>query len=329
MEKEIRARYGDAILAAAQARYGIDPEQMRLLDGFESFMYAYRQDGRDYILRLSHSLRRTPELIYGEVDWINYLAAHGAGVAQAVPSVRGKLVELIDDDQGGHFLATAFIKASGGSPWQREQWDERLFEEYGRLIGRLHALTKAYRPTNPAWKRFDWDDPTMLFVEQWLPGGNETIVESYRALVAGLRRLPQDGDSYGLIHQDAHGGNFFVDADYRITLFDFDDCVYGHFVYDLAMVLFYAVTNRADAAEFGLHFWRHFWRGYQQENDLDPAWLQQMPHFLKLREFDLYAALHRSYDDVDNIPHSWPAKFMHGRKERLENNIPYLALDWL
>ncbi len=42
-----------------------------------------------------------------------------------------------------------------------------------------------------------------------------------------------------MIHQDAHTGNLFVDDDYTMTLFDFDDCVYGHFIYDIAMVLFY------------------------------------------------------------------------------------------
>ena len=43
-----------------------------------------------------------------------------------------------------------------------------------------------------------------------------------------------------MIHQDAHLGNLFVDDNYTLTLFDFDDCVYGHFIYDIAMVLFYS-----------------------------------------------------------------------------------------
>ena len=61
-----------------------------------------------------------------------------------------------------------------------------------------------------------------------------------------------------MIHQDAHAGNFFVNDKGQITLFDFDDSLYGHFVYDLAMVLFYAVTNREDAEEFVPLFWEAF-----------------------------------------------------------------------
>jgi hypothetical protein len=67
MEKEIRERYHDGILRAAMRRFGIAERDIRLLDGFESFMYAYTRDGRDYILRLGHSRRRSPDLIRGEV----------------------------------------------------------------------------------------------------------------------------------------------------------------------------------------------------------------------------------------------------------------------
>jgi hypothetical protein len=89
LEKEIRDRFGEQILQEAQGRYGLAPGETRLLDGFESFIYEFERDGRAYILRLGHSRRRTPDLIRGEVDWINFLAAGGAGVAAAVDSANG------------------------------------------------------------------------------------------------------------------------------------------------------------------------------------------------------------------------------------------------
>ncbi|MEJ2749095.1 MAG: aminoglycoside phosphotransferase, partial [Anaerolineae bacterium] len=110
MEQAIRERYNDAVLHEAQRRYGIKPENSKNLGGFESFMYEFAKDGRDYILRIGHSRRRSADLIRGEVDWINYLAAGGAGVAPAILSDAGNLVEMIDDGHGGHFLATAFVK---------------------------------------------------------------------------------------------------------------------------------------------------------------------------------------------------------------------------
>ncbi len=54
------------------------------------------------------------------------------------------------------------------------------------------------------------------------------------------------------------------------------------------------------------------------------AWLKEIPHFLKLREIDLYAIIHRSFD-VDNLEDDpWVANYMRGRKEKIENDVPFI-----
>lgn len=326
MEKRIRERYNDEILHQARQRYGITAANMHLLDGFESFIYAFAKGGQDYILRLGHSMRRSPDLIRGEVDWINYLAAGGAGVAEAVLSDDGNLVELIDDGQGGQFLTTAFVHAPGGGVSEMGGWSETLMIDYGHLLGRIHALSKQYRPANPAWQRPQWYDPIKDDEYAVLSQEESVVAQRYRTVFDHLLALPRDAESYGMIHQDAHAGNFFVDENGRITLFDFDDCVYGHFAYDLAMVLFYAITNRADAEAFGRFFWTQFWRGYRQENDLDVRWLAEMPHFMKLREIVLYSVIMRDVGSEYIDDHPWTANFMRGRRQRIENDVPCLDI---
>lgn len=325
MEKAIRDRFNERILSAARQRYGIAADQIKLLDGFESFMYEFTKEEDSYILRLGHSHRRSPQLIRGEVDWINYLAAGGAGVARAVLSANGELVEEIPDGQGGAFLATAFVKAQGGPVWQMGGWTEALLVNYGRLLGRIHHLSQQYTPTNPAWKRGAWRDRDNLGLEAVIPAGETAVLDRYHEVMAHLTSLPETAAGYGMIHQDAHAGNFFVDEAGDITLFDFDDCLYGHFAYDLAMVLFYAITNHPQPAQFGAHFWRRFLHGYYQENDLDRAWLRELPHFMKLREIDLYAIITRDFDSLEGD--SWVASFMHGRKERIEQGVPYVTME--
>jgi amicoumacin kinase len=327
MERAIRDRFNDAVLHEARRRFAIAPEAIQLLDGFESFIYAFTRPDGAYILRIGHSLRRSPELIRGEVDWINYLAAGGAGVARAVLSDNGELVELIEDGQGGRFLATAFVRAPGGPVGEMGGWTEELIRNYGRLLGRMHALSKAYRPQNPAWQRPQWDDPINNDVYAALSQEQSIVAQRYRAVFDHLLSLPRDADSYGLIHQDAHAGNLFVTADGRITLFDFDDCVYGHFAYDLAMVLFYALTNRDDAADYARYFWPLFWQGYRGENELEEGWLAEVPYFMKLREIDLYTVIVRDvgWDHVED--HPWTARFMRGRRQRIEQDLPCLEID--
>ena len=330
MDKSIRDRYSDAILHEAMARYDIAPDQIEELDGFESYIYRFTRGGERFILRITPSLRRTPELIRGEVDWINYLAAGGAAVARAVLSRRGELVEAIDDGQGGRFLATAFTYAPGVPPWE-PGWTPARYEAYGRLIGRMHALTKNYAPANPAWRRPDWIDGTLDEVMGLLGAADEPARARYRSLIDRLADLPRDRESYGLVHFDAHGANLHIDGD-TITAFDFDDCAYNWFAADIAMVIFYMITNHPDPVGLLGKFLPLFLRSYATENRLDPRWLATIPDHMAVREIDLYAIIHRSYGaaaaDPETLPHEWTRDFMRGRKARIESGLPYVDFDF-
>jgi Ser/Thr protein kinase RdoA (MazF antagonist) len=307
-------------------KYGISAGSISELDGFESFIYEFRRDSQQFILRIGHSARRSEALIRGEVDWMNYLAERGAAVAHAVPSLTGNLVEAFDDGHGEHFLATSFARAAGKPP-REAGWTPELFETYGEVLGRMHALTKGYKPRDPAWKRPEWDGPEIQDIESNLPAGQTEVLKRYRALMDHLRTLPRDRNSYGLIHFDAHGSNFLVDDDGRITLFDFDDCSYGWFIYDIAIVLFYMVAGGEEDGAFIEEFMTHFLRGYRRRNRLEQKWLREMPNFLKMREIDLYAVIHRSFD-VENLENKWCARFMHNRKSKIEHGVPYVDFDF-
>lgn len=326
MDQAIKDRYSPAILAEAQRRYAIAPDRIRPLDAFESFIYAFERDEQAYILRLGHSLRRSPELIAGEADWLAFLAAHGASVARPILSANGRLVESIADAAGGHFLATAFTRARGRSPGAAG-WTPALYERYGRVIGQLHALTQLYQPATPEIRRPAWDDESVDFVARYLPASEDAVHARYAAVMAHLRALPTPRDAYGLIHQDAHGGNFFVDDAGAITLFDFDDCADSWFVNDIALVVFYYVAGAADPPALTRAFLPHFLSGYRQMNTLDPAWLAEIPYFLKLREIDLYAIINRDFDPAHNED-AWSARFMRGRKERIVGDVPVIDVDF-
>lgn len=326
MEEKIRSRLNEQILAEARHRYDIDSAKIEELGGFESFIYGFAQNGSQYVLRLGHSLRRSPDLIRGEVDWINHLARGGAGVARAINSTAGNLVELIPDEQDEHFLATAFVRAAGGSVWQMGGWTAQFMLDYGRLIGKMHALTKQYAPPDPAWKRPFWDDPVMTDTTSALPRLDPKAMALSVANLAYLRQLPTPPDAFGLIHQDAHTGNLFVDEQGQITLFDFDDCVYGHFIYDIAMVIFYAITNHKTPEEFCSQFWPLFWQGYCEENRLDLSWLKEILPFMKLREIDLYGVILRDIPDLNDD--SWAGGFMRGRQAKIWAERPYIDFDF-
>ena len=326
MDPKIAALFNDDILKTAREHYAVAADNIRLLDGFESFIYEFDRDDGQFILRIGHSHRRSPDLIRGEVDWINYLASGGVTVARAVLSQTGNLVELIEDGHGGQFLCTSFVKAKGG-PAGKNQINERLFRNYGRLLGQMHALAKTYQPSASTWKRHAWDDPLNNTPDRQLPQSETLLRQRYQSLYKHLQSLPRDTDGYGLIHQDAHLGNLFVDKDYTMTLFDFDDSVYGHFIYDIAMVLFYIVMwDTNDMTSFTRRFMPTFLQGYREHNNLDPHWLAELPYFLKLREIDLFAAI--LFTMGEKPADEWAHNYMNGRRAKIENDIPYIEYDW-
>jgi len=330
MEQTIRDLYSEAILQEAMARYDIAADEIEESGGFESFIYRFTHHGERFILRLTHTLRRTPEQIHGEVDWINYLAAGGATVARAVLSGRDQLVEAFDDGQGGRFLATAFTYAPGRPPWE-VGWTDTRYEAYGRLIGRTHALTKDYAPADPSWRRPEWIEETLGDTLRLLSPSDATAARRYREVIARLAALPRARDGYGLVHYDAHSANFHIEGD-TITLFDFDDCTYNWFAADIAMVIFYLITNHDSPAALLDEFLPPFLRGYRAENRLDPRWVATIHDHMTAREIDLYAVVQRSFgvsgDDAEALPHEWTRGFMRGRKARIEAGQPYVDFDF-
>jgi Ser/Thr protein kinase RdoA (MazF antagonist) len=186
-------------------------------------------------------------------------------------------------------------------------------------MGKIHALTKTYHPSGT--RRPEWDDPINLVGRQWIP--EPELQQKFDAIITQIRQLPKT--DYGLIHQDAHPANLFVDASGQITLFDFDDCGYGWFIYDIAMVVFYTVMH--EPTDKIREFFRAFWQGYQQENHLDSAWLAHIPLFLKYREIDLYGITYRSFGDHYDDD-EWAGAYMKGRRERLLNDVPFMDVDF-
>ena len=232
----------------------------------------------------------------------------------------------MDDGYSGKFLAPVFEHAPGIPAWEFG-WDDALYRAMGITMGRMHRLTKAYRPTDPLAQRPQWDDPIILMDPNWLPEDDHLAREKYAEIVTWCRTLPQTGQDYGLIHFDMHAGNFFVDGTGSPQLFDFDDCHYNWFANDIAIVLFYMALNVEDQANFALNFMRQFIIGYSLENRFEPEWLDQLPAFMKMREIDLYGVIHRSFD-VETMEDEWNLRYLASRKARIEQDVPFIDVDF-
>lgn len=316
----------ERILGAASAGYGVPVESLKKLGSFESLVYEFEMDGVSFILKLTHDIRRSEKQIAGELDWVDYLDTYGLSVCKAVPSLEENLIEVIDLD-GSCFFAYVFRKAEGRHS-RPDDWTDEMISEWGRVTGRMHALSQRFGFSDKRFERPHWYDEGYADIDEYIPPEHTEVNDNYKRLLKRIRNFPIDKQSYGLIHADLHQWNFFINGDV-ITIFDTDDCHFGWYAFDLCIPLFYVLRHKdidPDNTEYARHFMRHFMGGYHQENKLGSFWMERVPDFLKLREYDIYSIILN-----ENLAESsdWCRRFLDGRRQRLADNIPFIDIDFL
>jgi len=315
------SRVRDAIFV----HFGLRASDWQDLGGFESFVFAHLAARR--ILRITHISHRSLADIQAELEFVVFLKSNGAAVCAPFALNDGYRAEAAE--QVGAFICCQFAMAEGRLVSEAD-WQRPLFERWGESIGRFHQLASQYEPVGV--KRFDWRADANLDFGSRIPSSETKILGLADRHLKALGDLPTDRDLYGLIHSDAHAGNFFLD-DNRLTFFDFDDCCYQWFGFDVATVLFGAVLRPwvGDSAKEreteAKSFLCAFLEGYSKAFNVSDFMLEQMQLFLKLRELSLYAVIH-SQLDVNNLEEDFLIKVMKGRQARLEADLPFLEIDF-
>lgn len=330
MEREIELQFSHEVLSEAAKRFGMSAESLKLLGDFENYVYEGKIDGVNYVLRLTHSSHRSTNMVLGELEWINYLEKNGVSVAKALHSASGRLAEEVHVG-ADYFVASAFEKAKGRLLDRKNPLEptREVITEWGRTIGKMHRATKHFEPSDEKFRRPQWFEDDLLCFEKHLPKEDEHIVNIGYSLLEYAKSLPQSKDNYGLIHTDVHSGNFFVDEG-RITVFDFDDSSYQWFASDIAIALYYTVWWKCsdyqpkDREIYAKQFLEHFLVGYNEENRLEDAWLDEIPFFLKLRDITLYTVFYKKFGQHNLERYQ---RLLDGIRTRIEREVPIVYLE--
>lgn len=321
------------VLDTAVKAYGFNLSQLvPLTGGHMSHVYRVERDEGSYVMRITPPNDDIRILdMQAILHWMQYLARQGGSVPSPIQSSDHSLIEIIQH-HGEQYLVVVIESASGvlSEEVSIELWHDELYQVLGTTIGKIHQLASQYTSPNPDLVRPAWDKSINNFNPQINDDPSLTIIRSKReALLDHLSKLPMERDSYGLIHGDLHFGNFFIDiSKNKITIFDFDDCAYGWYMMDIATLLFdiLVVYQGADKGDLAGIFLLNFLRGYTREKSISPFWINQMPYFLKLLEIGIYLQEYEAYDSSDTV--SWVGKFMPARKKRIENDTPYVDINF-
>lgn len=318
MEKHIADLFNESYLEKASKVFGFNIDTLEPLKGFENILYSYIVDGEKFVLRVSHKDHQPIDQTLAEIEFLHYLKDNGANVVTPILSENN----LIAEDLGDGFTAVGFIFSSGRRP-NKDDHSEEFYREYGRSIARLHKLAVDF---NPEHRRFQWDEVSMFStLHKTVPKEHSGLMDQLMVLMDRLSRLPKTEDAYGLIHNDVHMGNFFVN-DGKLEIFDFDDASYMWFISDISIVLFYMIQLQPENTELIDFIMTHFMEGYNEIYYLDDYWFDQMDEFLKFRRIVLLLVMYRSFDLTK--PHPYFDKYSEMHLEKCKRDLPMTTVDY-
>jgi Ser/Thr protein kinase RdoA (MazF antagonist) len=325
------------VLAEATRLYGTRKEALKVYAGYEgaaNLVYDYELDGSHLILRISYTPERSATQIQAELHFVVYLAEHGVQVSKPVTSRNGNLVETVWSE-GIPFQIVSCVKGRGmrvpdnGYRYRPDTPIEEYFRNWGKTLGQIHAHTKDYQPAEAEAKRPAWFDlhQTRLEISDRVADRLPLVSQRIQSLLDKLKSLPKDRESYGLIHGDFNDGNFTVDySNGDMTVFDFDDCCYFWFIYELACaweggigrVMYRGLEERQ---AFMDHYMAEVMTGYNQEISLGDEWLRRLPTFIRLVQVEEFLHFAQYLDEPDE---ELQARLRY-KVKCIEEEIPYMG----
>ena len=256
--------------------YSFDKEPIHFISASTNEVFMFFKNKVPYIVRYSKRPAEWIDQITAEMKWLYYLANNGISVSLPLHTIGGELVTAIYDE-GENCIISAYEMAAG-TFWDAnnpDKWNDTIFYNWGKTMAEMHVITKPYKAEIRRDEfKHSWSDnvkacPSVFRI------GEETLAE--------INEMPRDIDSYGLIHNDLHPWNFYIDGD-KINVFDFDDSIYGWYALDIGIALYHGLWWGRKGGEFTERIIKNFMKGYLAVNQLSDYNLSKIPLFMKFRQ---------------------------------------------
>ena len=309
------------ILNQARELYQLNGYELQAVAGHEggrNDIYICSLNGeKKYVLRISTTGDRTEEDYLAETEFVHYLAVGGALVADVIPSKNGRLVEHIasenDTDKAVVFaslfeFAKGMLLSDNGYRYREGAPLTEYFYNTGKTLGAIHRLAKTFTPKH---RRTDYFDKfNMDYIGQLIPDEYAELKAAIADRIRQFKEFPRTPDNYGLVHFDFCDGNYHVDLNTGdVTAFDFDNCCYCWYMFDLAHLWTHGIgwfMQERDAAKRreGMEwYFNHILSGYRSETDVSEEELSRLPLYIDMTIIesvvDEFECAAREGEDVD------------------------------
>ena len=210
-------------------------------------------NGEQYMLRICHPRRTSVEVVQSELLWLASLRQAGLNVPELVRNEETEYVTVISDASVPRKCLCALFHWTRGRFLSRSLTPAHLLQ-VGELTARLHHHASHWkRPAGFTRRRVDNLDPLRQERDDCFdeavaarairavaavstPQAGAVVAAVIHKVWAVLRALGEGSEAFGLIHADLHQRNYLFHEG-RAGAIDFDDCGFGHWLYDLAVTL--------------------------------------------------------------------------------------------
>jgi Ser/Thr protein kinase RdoA (MazF antagonist) len=275
---------------SALAQYEIDVNSFTTLLHLENT--TFRIDaGEEYVLRINRPRHRTKAQIKSETTWLEAIRQDtDLVVPEPIANRSGEMVTVVGTRGVPEERSCVLFKWVEGQ-FYRNRLSPIALERMGRFTAKLHEHAQHFEPPSdfnrPNVEFGSDDDPgeIMRIINRGLEEGAALIAPHDLATFTLARHHLQDAldefgsgaDVFGLIHADLHHGNCLF-HDEEVRAIDFDDCGWGHYLYDLAVTQWYLQARPDFDALCAAHL-----EGYRAIRPLDDDAAALLPIFRAAR----------------------------------------------
>jgi Ser/Thr protein kinase RdoA (MazF antagonist) len=262
-------------------------------------------DGERYVLRIHRTGQRTPAEIRSEMRWLAFLSEEeNLVVPSPVRNLEGDFLTITEAKGVREPRACVLFRWLEGHFIDDKLTPQHLYH-VGEFLACIHGGGTRFRPPHDfARGRLDnlcgkprgiseadarslTDNPEdeAKAIELVTTFSSPEDGARVKKLIGMIRKaqleLGRDKETFGLIHGDFHQENYFFHQG-QVRAIDFDDCGYGHYLYDLAVTLF-NLSEHENKSELK----KSLLEGYRSVRPLSREHEHYLDLFLYLRELQM------------------------------------------
>lgn len=259
----------------------------------------------------------TEEQILSEIEWIQFLNENGVNVTIPIILNGESYINNLSDN----LFFVIYEKVKGTRiDINSEDWNEKLFKQWGKGMGTMHSLSKMYKGK---CKRPEWNEHKIYQMN--MDSFDSKIKEKWEKYLEDIKSMSNSKELYGIIHGDLNHHNFLCNKD-EITYIDFGDSEFNWFAYDIAIAIYHAsqtIKDRDERDQFASLFFKSFIEGYSIGNSVNGI-LEQIDFFIDFRH--LYSFVyHNQFLQKDQL-NKQQLKYLEEMGQAIINQKTYFGI---